>query len=264
MSELKQMQSLFQGAVMGNDTKFLSEIEDGGKISPERRLHIYQHAYKSRLREVLAEDFPVIHTMVGDNVFFELCNGYIDAYPSGHPSLRYFGQNFEKFTRQVSPYKEQSIIGEMAQFEWIFHDVFDAKDHDCVTIEDVAALPPEVWTTLRFTFHPSLNIAPYTWNVAAVWSSVQAENSQPIMPESVPGGCHVIQWRRNLLSYYRTLDAGEAEVLTLAMAGRSFPEICESLSLTYGDAAPAKAAEFLKVWVGEGLISSLEYLNLNI
>lgn len=264
MSNLKEMQSLFQGAVMGNETEFLSEIENGGKISPERRLNIYQHAYKSRLREVLAEDFPVIHILVGDDVFLELCNDYIDAYPSSHPSLRFFGQNFEKFTRQVSPYKEQSIIGEMAQFEWAFHNVFDAKDHDYVTIEDVAALAPEVWTTLRFDVHPSLYIAPYAWNVAAVWSSVQEEGAQSIMPEAVPGGCHIIQWRRNLLSYYRTLTSDEGEALMLAMEGKSFPEICESLAVIYTDDAPAKAADYLREWVDEGLVASLQYLDLNI
>jgi len=263
MSDLKTMQGMFQGAVMGHENDFLSHIESGGKISAKRRLYIYQHAYKARLRDVLAEDFPVLHTMLGDEVFYELCHRYCDAYPSSHPSLRYFGQRLEKYVTEIAPYNEQEIIGEMARFEWAFHDVFDAGDHDYVRIEEVAALPASVWTTLRFDFHPSFFMAPYHWNVAAVWSSVQKEAEQLILPEKMPEITYVIQWRRDLLSYFRTLADDEARVLALAREGTSFPDICEALARTQGEGASERAAELLKGWIAEGLISCLHYFDIN-
>lgn len=262
MPDLKAMQALFQGAVMGQDNDFLLEIEDGGRISPERRLHIYQHAYKARLREVLAEDFPVLHSMLGDEAFDELCSRYIDAHPSSHPSLRYFGQFMEDFVRRELPYKNQEIIGEMAHFEWAFHDVFDASDQPYVTIDEVAALSPSVWPTLRFDFHPTLHMAAYEWNVAAVWSSVQDEEGQPTLPEEMPETTYVIQWRRDLRSYFRTLDRDEGTALSLAMDGQAFPGVCESLIPDHGDQAPVRAAELLKSWVQEGLVGALSYMDI--
>lgn len=262
MSELKEIQSLFQAAVMGGETDFLSRIDDSGKISPERRLHIYQHAYRARLGDVLAEDFPVLHTMLGDEVFYGLCRQYIDRHPSSHPSLRYFGQHLEDMVTREPPYRNNPIVGEMARFEWIFHDVFDAPDRDIATIEEVGALDPSVWTTLRFSFHPSLHIAPYNWNVAAVWTSVQDEHEQPTLPVKLPEMSHVIQWRRDLLSYFRTLDMDEAMPLRLAMDNKAFPQICESLVPSQGENAAPRAAELLKGWIAEGLISGLDYLKL--
>jgi len=270
-SDLEKIQRLFQGAVMGEGRKYLSEIQEflseikaGGKITPARRLHIYQHAYKARLRDILAEDFPVLHSMLGDEAFYELCNRYIDAYPSSHPSLRYFGQHMAKFVTDELPYKDQPVIREMVHFEWAFHDVFDAADHGSVTVEAVAALPPEVWTTLRFEFHPSLHISTYDWNVPAVWSSVQAEESPPVLPARMPKRAHVIQWRYNLHSYFRSLSPDEARALRLAMDKKPFPEICESLALDHGDRAPEKAAGFLKIWVVEGFIASLLHLDVGL
>lgn len=262
MTDLKELQQLFQRAVMGGAPEFLSQIEDSGRLSPERQLGIYQHAYKSRLRGVMEEDFPVLHSMLGDDFFHELCNDYIDAYPSTHPSLRYFGQHLEKFISGKPPYNSQEIIIEMARFEWMFHDVFDAPDQDPVTVEDVMALSPDIWTTLRFTFHPSLNMTAYDWNVAAVWLSVQEEGDDPTMPERIPETSQVIQWRHNLRSYFRTLSGDEAQAFSLALAGRAFPDICESLIAEHGDQAPVRAAELLKNWVVEGLITSLDYLKV--
>ncbi len=258
MSDLRKMQAMFQEAVMKSEGDFLCQIEEGGKISPEKRLHIYQHAYRARLRSVLVEDFPVLHTMLGDGAFYELCNRYIDAYPSSYPSLGSFGQHLEKFVAQENPYKTQPIITELARFERTFHAVFDALDQKGVSVEEVGALPPSVWTILRFEFHPSLFIGPFDWNVAAVWSSVKAEDDSPTLPEKMAETTYVIQWRRDLVSYFRTLDRDEAKVLLLARNKKAFPEICESLFDDHGANAPGRAAELLKKWVVEGLVTRLD------
>ncbi len=262
MSDLKQLQSLFQNAVMKEERDFLSHIEPGGKISPERRLYIYQHAYRARLRDVLAEDFPVLHAMLGDEGFIGLCNRYIDAHPSSHPSLRYFGRELENFLTREAPYDSQPVLAEMARFEWTFHDVFDARDGACVTVENVMELPAALWTTLRLAFHPSVRLAAYDWNVAAVWASVQDEADQPEIPEQMPGTSHILQWRHELKSFYRTVDRDEAAVLRIAMGQKAFPEICQTLAGEHGDQAPVRAAELLKTWVVEGLVESLDYMKM--
>ena len=98
----------------------------------------------------------------------------------------------------------------------------------------------------------------FDWNVAAVWSSVTAEDESPTLPEQMSETTYVIQWRRDLVSYFRTLDRDEAIVLGLARDQKAFPEICESLFEGHGVDAPARAAEILKKWVVEGLITKLD------
>ncbi|WP_165777082.1 DNA-binding domain-containing protein [Paremcibacter congregatus] len=262
MSDLEKMQALFHGAVIGQKTDFLSCIEKGGKISPERRLGIYQHAYRARLRDILQEDYPVLHTMLGDEAFYTLCQLYIDLYPSGHPSLRLFGRYLEKLVGEEPPYCDNPVVQEMAHFEWKFHDVFDAPDAPYVTLSDVAALSPMVWTTLRFRFHPSFYMQAYEWNVAGVWASVKEQYEEPTLPEKMPEPADVIQWRYDLRSYFRTLPREEAAALKVVSEYRAFPEVCEALAKFYGDDAPAKAANFLKGWVVEGLISRLDHAKL--
>ena len=79
---LNHIQEKFRAAIFeGKDKAFIAEIEEGGKIDPKQRLFIYAHAYKSRLVETLADDFPVLHSLVGDDMFEEICLDYIDKYP---------------------------------------------------------------------------------------------------------------------------------------------------------------------------------------
>ena len=259
---LKDIQGKFINAVMrGEDEAFLPEIEQGGKIGPKQRLYIYAHAYKSRLVEVLVEDFPVLHSMVGDDMFEEICLGYIDAYPSTHPSLRYFGQHMTKYLTETEPYSKIIPAIEMAEFEWTFNDVFDAADADTVTVDEVAVVPPEAWTTLRIHLQPSFQMTKFKWNTPAVWSCVSdEEDDNPITPQEYPVQSNCIQWKSELKCFFRTVENDEAEVLKLAQESRSFPEICESLMEEYGEQASMRAAELFRGWVMEGLVSKLEYL----
>ncbi|HPF47169.1 MAG: putative DNA-binding domain-containing protein [Alphaproteobacteria bacterium] len=261
---LKDIQTKFKAAVM-QDTKeaFLLEIEEGGKIGPEQRLHIYAHAYKSRLVDTLVEDFPVLHSLVGDDMFEDICLGYIDKYPSSHPSLRYFGQHMVQFLKETEAYSNIIPAIEMADFEWNFNDVFDAPDARSVSVEEVAKIPAQAWTTLRIHLQPSFVMSRYKWNTPAVWSTVSDKNDDhPIMPEEYPKISNCIQWKSDLKCFFRTVPDDEAALLNLAKDHKSFPDLCEQLLEEYGEAASMRAAELFKGWIMEGLVCDLEYLKV--
>lgn len=244
----------------GRTEPFLAEIEEGGKIGPEKRLYIYAHAYRARLMEILADDFIALHSLVGDDMFEEICLAYIDAYPSTHPSLRYFGQHMAKFLKENDQYSSIIPAIEMAEFEWTFNDVFDDPDMKSVTVEDVTQIPPEAWTTLRIHLQPSFKMHKFKWNTPAVWSAVNEGDEKPIMPEEYPIQSHCIQWKSDLKCFFRTLSDEEAEVLRSVKAGKGFPQICEMLMGAHNELASSRAAELFKGWVMEGLVADLEYL----
>jgi len=262
MGDLKKLQKMFHGAVVRDDQTFVAEIRTGGKITPNKRLSIYAYAYKARLRGVLREDFPTLHIMLGDGDFDQMCDLYTDNYPSHNASLRFFGQHMADFLSETDPYAQHVVLAEMARFEWGFRDVFDATDRLPVTIEDVATIPPAAWTMLRIYFHPATVLHSFSWNVAALWSSVKEDADNPVFPEKLPQKTMVLQWRQDLLSYFRSLESDEAQVLPMAMAENSFPELCEALSRFHGDKAAVRAAELLKTWVLAGMITKLEYADI--
>jgi hypothetical protein len=91
------------------------------KVSLEKRLEIYRHAYCERIKESLAEDFPKLRTLLGEEEFKRLIRDYLEEYPSQYPNLAQVGKNLPKFlaeSSQFSSSSEQKEHSELAQTEW--------------------------------------------------------------------------------------------------------------------------------------------------
>lgn len=142
----------------------------------------------------------------------------------------------------------------MARLEWLRGRAFDAADAAPLTVEALAALPPDEWPAMRLEFHPSVHLLELAWNVPAIWQSVSAGEPLPELEscgETVPWAI----WRRDLIVYWRSLSAAEYRALSAFLAGRDFAGVCRLLCDSHAESeVPALAAGLLRQWVGEGLI----------
>ena len=136
-----------------------------GLSQREEHLDIYANAYRYRLIEALQETFPALHTLMGDEDFFGLGMLYLERYPSKHYSLRYFGHQLHQYLRQEQAYKQQEILAQMAEFEWLLRAAFDAADHNALTLESLHNIQAENWPGLNFVFHPSVQRIELSFNV---------------------------------------------------------------------------------------------------
>jgi hypothetical protein len=256
MTSLTNLQKEFRGYLLKPAalTAMLPEVVGNEKASAEIRLGIYADAYRLRLAEALANDFEAVHGLLGDEQFHELCLKYIDAHPSQHFSLRYFGQHMSSFLRHTSPYSATQVLAELADFEWALIDAFDAPDGDVLSLEEVAGLAPERWPALRFTLHESVIRLKLAWNVQAIWKALK-EETPPDAPQRIEPAQAWVVWRQELQTYFRVLEPQEAWALDAVQAGHTFASLCEGMcKWVPEDQAAAGAAGFLHRWVREGLI----------
>jgi hypothetical protein len=87
----------------------------------------------------------------------------------------------------------------------------------------------------------------------------EQQGSEPIPFEQneYPIGWAV--WRRDLQTFYRSLDVDEAWALDAAANGESFGAICAGITEWVDELnAPQQAAGMVGRWVEEGLISAVE------
>ncbi|MEO5702364.1 MAG: DNA-binding domain-containing protein [Gammaproteobacteria bacterium] len=259
MSHLVQIQKGFQdyllapSAVPGMDQHIVGTVQTSAQL----RLDIYADAYRLRLEEALGNDFEALHSLLGDEQFYKLCLKYIDAHPSQHFSLRYFGQHMSAFLRLNEPYSTQPMLAELAEFEWALIDAFDAQDSAVVSIEDMGMLAPEAWPEMRFDMHDSVRRLEFAWNVQSLWSALKEETTpEPPKKNEVPQSWLI--WRSDLVPYFRALTAPEAWALDAACGGMKFSLLCEGLCVwVEEDQAAATAAGFLYRWVSDGLIKQV-------
>src|SRR5262249_3271601 len=209
------------------------------------------------LIEVLTNDYPGLLAMAGPADFDHLARTYIAAHPSRHPSVRWFGRHLADFMAGTPPYSASPAAIEMARFEWLLGEAFDAPDQRPVTAAALMALAPEAWETLRFTALPSLRRAVFAFDVPQAWQRRDEVEPGTLDVTSAAAPVAWMIWRTERISNFRSLEADEAVLLDALVDGRPFPELCEAIVTHVGeDQAAARAAGLLRAWVEEGLIGS--------
>jgi hypothetical protein len=255
-SALGRLQDSFQTYLLSLTGPMEQEIVSDA-LEARTRLGIYADAYRLRLLEALETDFVTLRAIVGAEEFDQLGRAYIDAYPSDHYSLRYFGRHLSRFLAYAEPYRDNPLLAEIARFEWALTDAFDAPDVGVAAVDDMASVRPESWPGLRFDFHPSLQRIELQWNAPAIWNAVDSEQPLP-EPEQAEYPVGWMVWRQGLRIYFRSLSVDQAWMLDALRDGQAFAEVCEGLT-EWIDAqhVAMHAAGLLKQWLEDGLIAHI-------
>jgi hypothetical protein len=255
-TQLRELQQDMQRHLLGEDSRVSSAIVDAPPLAAKDRLAIYRNAYRVRLIDALQDTYPVLHGLLGDEMFMNLGEAYVAAHPSVFRSIRWYGRELAAFMTQCPPYDEP-ILAEIAQLDWTLAEVFDAPDAEPLLRAALSAVAPAAWGNLAFTFHPSLRRLEFTWNTAAVWKAMSADETPP-RPIASEAPMPWVLWRQNLQNYFRSMTGVESAALDAALRGRSFAMICEDLSATLpADEVPAAAATLLGNWADSGIIVAI-------
>src|SRR5882757_1640215 len=230
LMRLVELQWNFQQHLLMGDDAILESVVDAPPLPAAERVKIYRNAYRVRLLDALKDTYPVLFKILGDEVFENLGDAFIDAHPSVHRSIRWYGRELSDFLAQRPPYAEQPILAEIARFEWTLSEVFDAADAAPVGRDALLAVDPEIWDQLGFVFHPSLRLLNLAWNTVAVWQAMSRDEDPP------------------------QLDAAENASLEAGLSGKRFGEICAVLRAWLPEEEiPLRAATLIGTWTDSGI-----------
>ena len=256
MSELTRAQQEFQQHLMAGDGEVAKRIVGDERAPAEQRLDVYYQAYRLRLIEVLENDFAGLKALLGDD-FARMVTDYLDAHPSQHPSVRWFGRHLGEFLTSAAPWRERTELAEMAAFEWAWGQAFDAADATVSGPNALASIAPESWGELQLELHPSLQQLRLYSNVPVIFGAMAREETAPEL-HFAPELTDWLLWRRDLVVRWRSLTADEAWALQAVAAGARFAQLCEGLCNWHDAAAvPLQAASYLRGWLTDGLITGI-------
>ena len=252
---LVDLQRNFQAHLLMGDDAILESVVDAPPLAPAERVKVYRNAYRVRLSDALQDTYPVLFKILGDEVFEGLGVAFIDAHPSVHRSIRWYGRELADFLAQRQPYAEQPILAEVARFEWTLSEVFDAADAVPLAREALQAVDPDSWDQLGFVFHPSLRLLDLSWNTVAVWQAMSRDEDPP-QPAMAEAPIPWLLWRRELTNRFRSLDAAEKATLEGGLSGMRFGELCAVLRQWLPEEEiPLRAATLIGTWTDSGIIT---------
>jgi len=258
MQALRELQTRFIDYLTGESADGAPSIHADDAHERALRLDIYKNAYHIRLREVIETDHDMLWSYLGDELFEQMVNGYIASHPSHCTSLRYFCNQLPDYLATTGPFDQHPIIAEIATFERLLMDAFDAAGADRADLPELRALSPDDWPGMQLRFHPSVQLLKMHWNSVESWKALKDDDEPPAANDAAVQ--HWLLWRDDeRLSQYRPLDEDEQAVLLQAIAGDDFATLCEALLNWYPvEQASVAGLQYITAWLEQGLITAIE------
>jgi hypothetical protein len=253
MNAILSLQDPFQVGLLQDQAPGTGLLKPQG----ERQFAVYRNAYRARLRGALRENFEVLPLVMGDEAFDELANAYIDAHPSTHYSLRWFGHQLHGFMAEQVDLVPHPAMVDLARMEWALRNAFDAPTVDTMAPDALANVQAEDWPDLCLGLHPAVQLLDMQWAIGPVWHALKAEQDDVPPPDALAH--HMLVWRHGLHTQWKSLNTAEVVFVQSLQAGHTFGETCEALAGIVGeDNAAQTAATQLREWLGNGVIASVQ------
>jgi hypothetical protein len=258
MTAVFTLQDQFQAALLQDGPARAGLLKPFG----ESQFDVYRNAYRARLRGALRANYEVLPLVMGDDDFDALANAYIDAKPSAHYSLRWFGHELCDFMASHDDLVAHPAMLDLARMEWTLRTAFDAASVEPLAADALTSVAPDAWPNLRFGLHPAVQLLDMQWAIGPVWHALKAQQDDVPPPEVLAH--HMLVWRLGLNTQWKSLSSAEVAFVQSLQADHTFAEICASQAEVVGEYLAAQtAATHLREYLGNGVIASVLAPQLN-
>jgi hypothetical protein len=253
-SDLLRIQQQFQRAVLRD-----AGAGDGiaGSDSDDRatRFRIYAFAYRVRMRDALAHNFPMLKVHLGESDFAAVADAYNDAHQSTYASVRAIGSQLGSWLAHHRA--DEPWLAEFAQLEWALGAAFDASDESTLSIDVLSSVQPGDWSSLQFRIAASVRRLSLATNAPTLYGNAAREEA-PSPGRVERRSSEWLVWRESLRAHYRPMSTVEAVAFDTVARGYTFGTMCERLledaDCAADDDAALQAAACLKRWLGDELL----------
>lgn len=235
MHALRKTQEEFAAALLG-----------GGSHRFPERLQVYRNNVFVSLTQALADVYPVLLRLVGEDYFGQAARRFIREHPSRSGDLHDFGRELAGFLARVPEAASLPYLADVAALEWAWHEAFHAADAPPLDATRLAGMSEDEVAQLRWPLHPAARLVASRYPVLAIWEANQ---------EGAPAGGEVsldagpdwlLVMRRGLARTIERLAPGEHSLLAALGSGAPLAEACEAaLAASPGIDLEAAMARFV-------------------
>lgn len=145
---------------------FSSGLLDPTKATPDhvvgphgkaavKRYNVYRNNVTVSLIDALADIFPAICRLIGENAFRELARSFVRAHPPTSKLLFRYGDGFAEFLAGFEPVRSLPYLPDVARAERAWLTAYHAADATPLDPARLGAIPPDRIAEARFVMHPA-------------------------------------------------------------------------------------------------------------
>lgn len=157
---------------------------------PGARFAVYRNNVVMSLVAALADTFPVVRELVGEDFFTAMARLYVAEQPPPSPVLAHYGDGFADWLARFQPASALPYLTDMARLERARVRAFHAADAPVLGAEAIAArlADPASLPLARLRLHPSVSVIASPYAIVSLWAAHQGqgrlEDVDPDRPEN--------------------------------------------------------------------------------
>ncbi|MDH4566946.1 DUF2063 domain-containing protein [Pseudomonas sp. BN414] len=142
---------------------------------PMRRFAVYRNNVLASLINSLADTFPVVKQLVGEEFFAGMARLHVQATPPRSPLLAFYGEDFPVFIAAFPPAASLPYLADVARLELAQVHAYHAADLpplDNAGLADVLA-DPRMLPGMQLWLHPSVAVINSDFAITSLWAAHQ-------------------------------------------------------------------------------------------
>lgn len=229
MQKLHDLQADFAGAIHDPKRSVPEEVarQTDGQIA-EKRFAVYRNNVYVSLIEALRTQFPIIERLVGEEFFKALARVYVEQNLPKSPLMFEYGDNFPAFLESFEKVQDLPYLADVARIDYARTQAYHAADATPLTLQDLAAVPQDIFALSSFTLHPSIHLISSPYPIFAIWDANMRTEAE--MPEiSIDdGGQDILVVRPELSVDVHLLAPGALHFVSALRDGETIAEAVET------------------------------------
>lgn len=141
----------------------------------ETRFAVYRNNVTVSLVDALADTFPVVQELVGEEFFRAMAKIFIQRHPPRSRIMAYYGDSFADFLDSFPPAASVPYLADVGRLEMCRVHAYHAADVPPINTEalHVALADPQQLMSLRLVLHPSVQVIESPFAIFSLWAAHQ-------------------------------------------------------------------------------------------
>lgn len=245
-------------AIMTPEPSEPPALASGSDAQVAAGVAVYRNNVRAAYLRALADTFPVVERLVGEEFFRFLAHEYFHARPPRSPLAARYGDLLPEFLERFEPAAHLPYLADVARLEIAWLAAYHAAEADSLSSTAILAALAENPDDARFTVHPSMRLIASSFPVHAIWLHNRRRNPAPL--ELGAAGERVLLIRPTEAVETVTLSHGLYAALNAIGAGAALGEALDRAV----DAEPAAdLSDIIRAIAGSDAVTAVSNLAPN-
>ncbi|WP_323159885.1 DNA-binding domain-containing protein [Pseudomonas fluorescens] len=221
-------QAAFSAALLDTDLPCPDGLCSANGADPASRFAVYRNNVQGSLINALADSYPVVMQLVGDEFFRAMAGVFVQSHPPHSPLMSDYGSELADFISGFEPASSVPYLADIARLERLRTLSYHAADIAPLSQNQIAAAfaDQEGLSRLQIGLHPSLHALDSAFAVVDIWAAHQHDAT--LAGIDLNQAQHALILRNGLEVEVFNVDLGISQFIRQLKAGLSLTQALAS------------------------------------